>query len=74
MQVGVTCARAAQSSMTSWISTTVPSLGRLLANVTTMMVAIPISAVTGVDSDGVRLNLTKDEVRDLPAVDLDQPE
>ena len=36
-------------------------------------VAIPISAVTGVE-DGVRLNLTKDEVRDLPAVDLDQPE
>ena len=34
-------------------------------------VAIPISAVTGVE-DGVRLNLTKDEVRDLPAVDLDQ--
>jgi len=33
-------------------------------------VAIPISAVTGVQ-DGVRLNLTKDEVRDLPAVDLD---
>lgn len=73
MQVGVTCARAAQSSMTSWISTTVPSLGRLLANVTTMMVAIPISAVTGV-ANGVRLNLTKDDVRDLPAVDLDHPE
>jgi sporulation protein YlmC with PRC-barrel domain len=36
-------------------------------------VAIPISAVTGVE-DGVRLNLSKDEVRDLPAVDLDQPE
>jgi len=36
-------------------------------------VAIPISAVTGV-ADGVRLNLTKDEVRDLPAVDLDHPE
>ena len=35
-------------------------------------VAIPISAVTGVE-DGVRLNLTKDEVRDLPAVDLDRP-
>jgi hypothetical protein len=29
--------------------------------------------VTGV-ANGVRLNLTKDEVRDLPAVDLDQPE
>jgi sporulation protein YlmC with PRC-barrel domain len=36
-------------------------------------VAIPISAVAGV-SDGVRLNLTKDEVRDLPPVDLDHPE
>ena len=36
-------------------------------------VAIPISAVTGVE-DGVRLNLSKDEVRDLPAVDLDEPE
>jgi sporulation protein YlmC with PRC-barrel domain len=34
-------------------------------------VAIPISAVTGVE-DGVRLNLSKDEVRDLPAVELDQ--
>ena len=34
-------------------------------------VAIPISAVTGVE-DGVQLNLTKDEVRDLPAVELDQ--
>jgi sporulation protein YlmC with PRC-barrel domain len=32
-------------------------------------VAIPIGAVTGVD-DGVQLSLTKDEVRDLPAVDL----
>jgi len=36
-------------------------------------VAIPISAVTGV-SGGVRLNLTKDEVRDLPPVDLDHAE
>jgi sporulation protein YlmC with PRC-barrel domain len=33
-------------------------------------VAIPINAVTGV-SDGVRLSLTKDEIRDLPAADLD---
>ena len=32
-------------------------------------VAIPIGAVTGV-GDGVRLKLTKDEVRDLPSVDL----
>lgn len=36
-------------------------------------VAIPISAVTSV-ADGVHLNLTKDEVRDLPPVDLDHPE
>ncbi len=34
-------------------------------------VAIPIGAVTSVD-DGVRLNLSKDDVRDLPAVDLEQ--
>jgi sporulation protein YlmC with PRC-barrel domain len=33
-------------------------------------VLIPISAVTSVD-DGVRLNLTKDEVRDLTSVDND---
>ena len=33
-------------------------------------VAIPISAVTDV-SDGVRLRITKDEVGDLPQVDLD---
>jgi len=37
-------------------------------------VAVPISAVTGVDSDGVRLDLTKDEVRDLPPVDVDHPD
>ena len=36
-------------------------------------IAIPISAVTRV-SDGIRLNLTKEEVRDLPSVDLDHPE
>jgi len=36
-------------------------------------VAIPINAVTSID-DGVRLNLTKHEVRDLPPVDLDHPE
>jgi hypothetical protein len=35
-------------------------------------VAIPVSAVTGAD-DGIRLNLTKDEVRDLPPVDIDHP-
>ena len=32
---------------------------------------IPIGAVTGVD-DGVRLSLTKDEVADLPPVELDR--
>jgi len=36
-------------------------------------VAIPIGAVTGV-GDGVQLRLTKDEVRDLPPVDLADPE
>ena len=35
-------------------------------------VAIPISAVTGVD-DGLQLSLTKDEVKDLPPVDIDHP-
>ncbi len=33
-------------------------------------VAIPITAVIGVD-DGVRLNITKQEVQDLPPVDVD---
>jgi hypothetical protein len=38
-------------------------------------VAIPIGAVAVVSaSDGVRVNLTKDEVRDLPAVEVDAPE
>jgi sporulation protein YlmC with PRC-barrel domain len=36
-------------------------------------VAIPISAVKDV-KDGVQLNLTKDQVRDLPSVDLAEPE
>ena len=35
-------------------------------------VAIPISAVTGVD-DGIRLNLTKQQVQDLPPVDIRHP-
>jgi sporulation protein YlmC with PRC-barrel domain len=35
-------------------------------------VAIPIGAVTGVD-DGIQLSLTKDEVKDLPPVDIDHP-
>jgi hypothetical protein len=39
----------------------------------TYRVAIPISAVTSVDH-GVQLSLSKDEVRDLPSVNVDQPE
>ncbi len=35
-------------------------------------VAIPISAVTGA-GDGIELNLTKDQIRDLPPVDMDHP-
>ena len=35
-------------------------------------VAIPISAVTGVD-DGIRLNITKQQVQDLPPVDIHHP-
>ena len=35
-------------------------------------VAIPIGAVLSVD-DGIRLNLTKQEVQDLPAVDVKHP-
>jgi hypothetical protein len=34
-------------------------------------VAIPIGTVTSVE-DGVRLNLSKDQVRDLPAIDVEQ--
>jgi sporulation protein YlmC with PRC-barrel domain len=36
-------------------------------------VAIPIGSVTGVD-DGVRLELSKDQVRDLPPIELDDTE
>ena len=36
-------------------------------------VAIPIRSVTGVD-DGVRLDLTKDQIRDLPPIELDDQE
>jgi sporulation protein YlmC with PRC-barrel domain len=36
-------------------------------------VAIPIGAVTDVSADGVRLSLSKDEVRALPPVDLAHP-
>ena len=35
-------------------------------------VAIPIGAVTGVD-DGIRLNLTKQQVQDLPPADVHHP-
>lgn len=35
-------------------------------------VAIPISAVTSVD-DGIRLHITKQQVQDLPQVDIDHP-
>jgi sporulation protein YlmC with PRC-barrel domain len=35
-------------------------------------VAIPIGAVTGVD-DGIRLNITKQQVQDLPPVDIRHP-
>ena len=34
-------------------------------------VAIPIGSIANVD-DGVRVNLTKDQVRDLPPIDLDE--
>jgi len=33
-------------------------------------IAIPIGAVKDVAADGVQLKLTRDEVRDLPSVDL----
>jgi sporulation protein YlmC with PRC-barrel domain len=36
-------------------------------------VAIPIGAVTGVDDDGAQLSMTKQQVHDLPAVDVDHP-
>jgi sporulation protein YlmC with PRC-barrel domain len=35
-------------------------------------VAIPISAVVGVD-DGIRLNISKEDVQNLPPVDVDHP-
>jgi sporulation protein YlmC with PRC-barrel domain len=35
-------------------------------------VAIPVSAVTGVQ-DGIRLNITKQQVANLPPVDIDHP-
>ena len=36
-------------------------------------VAIPISAVTRVDDEGIKLNITKQQVQDLPPVDVDHP-
>ena len=35
-------------------------------------VAIPITAVTKIEDQGALVNLTKEEVRDLPAVEVDQ--
>ena len=37
-------------------------------------VAIPISAVTSVDDEGIHLSLTKEQVQDLPPVDIDHPD
>ncbi len=37
-------------------------------------VAIPIGAVSGVDADGIRLNITKQQVQDLPPVGAQHPE
>jgi sporulation protein YlmC with PRC-barrel domain len=37
-------------------------------------VAIPISAVSSVDDDGIKLSITKHQVQDLPAVDIDHPD
>ena len=36
-------------------------------------VTIPISAVTEVDEDGIKLKITKQEVQDLPPVDIGHP-
>jgi hypothetical protein len=37
-------------------------------------VAIPIGAVTGIEQGTIRLNITKEAVQDLPAIDLADPE
>jgi uncharacterized protein YrrD len=37
-------------------------------------VAIPISAVSSVDDDGIKLSIAKHQVQDLPAVDIDHPD
>jgi sporulation protein YlmC with PRC-barrel domain len=36
-------------------------------------VAIPIGAVAAMDPSGIQLSLSKDEIADLPAVDVDHP-
>jgi len=36
-------------------------------------VAIPVGAVTGLAEDGIRLNLTKQQVQGLPPLDIDHP-
>jgi sporulation protein YlmC with PRC-barrel domain len=37
-------------------------------------VAIPISAVSSVEDDGIKLRITKHQVQDLPPVDIDHPD
>jgi sporulation protein YlmC with PRC-barrel domain len=37
-------------------------------------VAIPISAVSKVDDDGIKLSIAKHQVQDLPPVDIDHPD
>ena len=37
-------------------------------------VAIPIGAVTEVNDDSIRINITKQQVGDLPPVDISHPE
>jgi sporulation protein YlmC with PRC-barrel domain len=37
-------------------------------------VAIPIGAVTGIEQGTIRLNITKEAVQDLPAIDLADPD
>lgn len=37
-------------------------------------VAIPISAVSSVEDDGIKLSIAKHEVQDLPPVDIDHPD
>jgi hypothetical protein len=36
-------------------------------------VAIPFDKVVGLDEGGIKLSITREQVRDLPPVDLDQP-